>query len=67
MNTYRVKKINLDGVTTLDEYLEAEKKAAIVYCEGLDEVKKYCGVQLRRERAGYSGIVGNVEYHAERI
>ncbi len=67
MNTYRVKKINLNGVTTLDEYLEAEKKAAIVFCHGLDEVKECCGTQLRRERAGYSGMVGNMEYIVERV
>ena len=67
MNRYRVKKINLDKVKTADDYWNAVKNASIKYCNGLDEVRKYCGGKLHRGRYGYAGINGNIEYVAERV
>ena len=66
MTQYMVKRIDLSKVNTIDEYWEAVKKATIKYCNGLDEVTQYCGGKLHRQRNGYSGINGNIEYVAER-
>ena len=66
MYTYKVKKINLSKVNNLDEYWDAVNKAQIKYCKGLKEVKEYCGGKLHRERNGYSGIIGDIEYVAIR-
>lgn len=67
MNTYRVKRINLDMVKTTDEYWEAVKRASVVYCTGVKELREYCGGRLHRSCGGYSGINGNIEYVAEKI
>ena len=66
MYTYKVKKINLSKVNNLDEYWDAVNKAQIKYCKGLKEVREYCGGKLHRERCGYAGIIGNIEYVAIR-
>ena len=66
MNTYAVKKINLSKINNLDEYWNAVNRAQIKYCKGLKEVKEYCGGKLHRERCGYAGIIGNIEYVAIR-
>ena len=66
MTQYRVKKINLDKVNNLDEYLDAVKKASVKYCNGIKELRKYCGGNPHRQRNGYSGINGNIEYIAEK-
>lgn len=66
MVQYRVKKINLDKVNNLDEYWDAVKKASVKYCNGIKELREYCGGNLHRQRNGYSGINGNIEYVAEK-
>ena len=67
MNTYRVKKINLSKVANTTDYWEAVKEAHIHYCHGINELRAYCGGKLHRERCGYAGINGDIEYVAERI
>lgn len=67
MATYRVQKINLSFVKTIDEYNHALNEAEIKYCNGLKEVEEYCGGKLHKQRNGYSGIKGNIEYIAEKI
>ena len=67
MAQYRVKKINLDKVNNSDEYWNAVNKASIKYCNGIKELREYCGGSLHRQRNGYAGINGNIEYVAERI
>ena len=67
MTQYRVKKINLDKVNNLDEYWDAVKRATIHYCNGIKELREYCGGSLHKQRNGYSGINGNLEYVAERV
>ena len=64
MTIYRVKKINLKNIKTIEEYWDAVNKASIHYCNGLEELKDYCGGRLRRQRGGYSGINGDIEYVA---
>lgn len=66
MTQYRVKKINLDKVNNLDEYWNAVKNASVKYCNGIKELREYCGGKLHRQRNGYSGINGNIEYVAEK-
>lgn len=67
MNTYRVKKIDLSKVDTVEEYWKAVNRASFVYCTGIAELREYCGGRLHRERCGYAGINGNIEYVAERV
>lgn len=66
MNTYQVKKIYIKPNMTMDDYWDAVNKATIHYCEGIKELREYCGGKLHRERCGYSGINGNIEYVAEK-
>lgn len=67
MIQYAVKKINLDKVKNINDYWNEVQKASIKYCNGMEELKQYCGGKLHRQRHGYSGINGNIEYVAERI
>lgn len=67
MNKYRVKRINLSNVNTTAEYWNAVNRAHDHYCNGIKELREYCGGCLHRERHGYAGINGNIEYVAERI
>ena len=64
MRTYQVKKINLKNIKTIGEYWDAVNKAPVHYCNGLEELRAYCGGRLHRQRAGYSGINGDIEYVA---
>lgn len=66
MTQYRVKRINLSKVKTMDDYWNEVKKATIKYCNGIAELREYCGGKLHRQRNGYAGINGNIEYVAER-
>ena len=66
MTQYRVKRINLSKVKTRDDYWNEVKKATIKYCNGIAELREYCGGKLHRQRNGYAGINGNIEYVAER-
>ena len=63
---YMVKKIDLSKVKTVSEYWDAVKRASIHYCNGIGELRRYCGGSLHRQRNGYSGINGNIEYVAEK-
>lgn len=67
MNTYRVKRIDLTGIKTPEEYWSRVETAGIVYCVGVKALRAYCGGRLHRERCGYAGINGNIEYVAEKI
>ena len=67
MTQYRVKKIDISKAKNVDEYWEAVRKATVHYCNGIDELRAYCGGKLHRQRNGYAGINGNIEYVAERI
>lgn len=66
MTSYRVKKINLTKVKNMDDYWNAVKNTTIKYCNGIEELKEYCGGKLHRQRNGYAGINGNIEYIAEK-
>ena len=67
MTKYRVKKIDLTKAKNVDEYWVLVKNAPIKYCNGIAELREYCGGRLHRQRNGYSGINGNIEYVAEKI
>ena len=67
MVQYRVKKIDISKVKDTNDYWNAVKNATIHYCNGIKELTEYCGGKLHRQRNGYSGINGNIEYVAERI
>lgn len=67
MTIYRVKRINLTKVKTLDDYWNAVKKANIQYCNGIKELREYCVGKLHKQRNGYSCINGNIEYVVEKV
>ena len=67
MAKYGVKKIDMANINNVDDYNKAYNNATIHYCNGLQEVEKYCGGKLHKQRNGYSGVNGNIEYIAERI
>ena len=67
MTTYEVKKINLSKVKNLDDYWREVKYAPVHYCKGVKELREYCGGKLHRQRCGYSGINGNIEYVAIKV
>ena len=50
MTKYMVKKINISNVTNVKEYWETVNQATIHYCNGLSELKEYCGGSLHRQR-----------------
>lgn len=64
---YRVKRIILKPNMTIDDYWKAINEASVKYCNGIDELRRYCGGSLHKQRCGYSGINGNIEYVAEKI
>lgn len=66
MVKYRVKKITLKQNMGVNEYWSAVNNATIHYCNGIKELREYCGGTLHRQRNGYSGINGNIEYIAEK-
>lgn len=63
-NTYKVTRVDLTNIHTIEDYWKAQKVAPVKYCKGLAELDEYVGGRLRRERRGYAGIIGNVEYVA---
>ena len=67
MALYEVKKINLNGIRTVDDYDNAIKTAEVRTFESLDDVFAFCGGRLRRMTSGYCGIYGDIEYTAVRI
>ena len=67
MTEYRVKRINLNGIKNIDDYNKAVFYAPIDYVKGLKALSEYCGGKLHRNRCGYSGINGDIEYVAERV
>ena len=66
MVSYMAKKIDLSKVNNINEYWDAVKHASIHYCNGLEELRQYCGGHLHRQRNGYSGTNGNIEYVAQK-
>ena len=67
MVQYAVKRINLEKINSIDDYWDQVKNATVKYCNGMEELKAYCGGKLHRQRHGYAGINGNIEYIAERV
>ena len=67
MNPYEVKKIDMSKVKTMDEYWAGVRSAPVHYCKGLKELREYCGGKLHRERHGYAGVNGSIEYVAVRV
>lgn len=66
MVQYRVKRVNISKIKDINDYWNAVKNATIYYCNGIEELREYCGGKLHRQRNGYSGINGNIEYVAEK-
>ena len=62
MSIYEVKKIDMSDIKTVDDYTAALNSTTPVRLSGLKTVQDFCGVMLRRERAGYSASSGNFEF-----
>ncbi len=67
MSIYEVKKIDISGIKTVDDYTAALNSATPVRLSGLKAVQDFCGVMLRRERAGYSASSGKYEFVITRV
>ena len=65
MNTYAVYKTDLNDYNKPIE--EFSVVLPVAYIEGLENVWKFCGGKLKRERCGYAGIIGRYEYSAIRV
>ena len=65
MNTYAVYKTDINDLGKTPEMSSVVLPTA--YVKGLENVWKYCGGKLHRERAGYCGIIGRYEYSAIRV
>ena len=66
MTKYRVKKIDTRKANTIEDYNILISNAPIIYCNGIKELETYCGGKLHKQRCGYSGIIANFEYIAEK-
>ena len=67
MTEYKVKKINLKNCYDMDEYQKRAQNASVHFCKGQKELIEYCGGKLKKERCGYCGIIGDIEYIAEKV
>ena len=66
MNKYKVIVIDTNVIRTPEEY-EAAMNGDGTICNGLNSVWDFCGGKLPRQRCGYAGCRGNIEYVAFRI
>lgn len=62
MNTYALKVIYTKDIHNVAEYQKAIENARTLYFKGLQSVFDYCGGKLFRQRHGWSGSRGNIEY-----
>lgn len=63
---YRLRKVLLDCIGTVDEYNHMLNEAESMYFQTLREVKDYVGGKLHKQRSGYSGTDGKYDYVVER-
>jgi len=61
-NTYALKVIFTGNIHSIDEYTRAIENARTLYFEGLQSVFEYCGGKLFKQRHGWSGCRGSIEY-----
>lgn len=62
MNKYALKVIYTGNIRSIEEYQKAIEDARTIYFDGLRSVFDYCGGKLFRQRHGWSGMRGNIEY-----
>ena len=70
MTTYAVKRINIKNKNVgSQDYWDAVRNTSIHYCNGIKELREYCGGHLHYSynAKAYMGINGNIEYVAEKI
>ena len=70
MNKYKVRKIDLTNVRSFDDYMDVTRNATIRYCNGMRELKEYCGVRLYHQINNiYTGTSRdyNIEYIVEKV
>lgn len=63
---YRLRKVLLDCVGTVDEYNHALNEAETMYFKTLREAEEYVGGKLQKQRCGYSSTDGKYDYIVER-
>lgn len=64
---YRLRKVLLDCVRTVDEYNHALNEAESMYFQKLKEAEEYVGGKLKKQRCGYGGTDGKYDYIVERV
>lgn len=69
MNKYEVKKIKYNKEMSFAEYSKAVKNAPIHYCNGISELRNYCGghIHYSRNADGYMGLYGGYSYVARKV
>ncbi|MBO7731254.1 MAG: hypothetical protein J6S67_01825 [Methanobrevibacter sp.] len=69
MNKYEVKRIKYYHEMSFDEYREAIINAPIHICNGIHELRDYCGGVLHysRNAGGYIGLYGGYSYVARKV
>ena len=63
---YRLRKILLDCVRTVDEYNHALNEAELMHFKTLKEAEEYVGDKLHKQKCGYGGTDGKYDYIVER-
>lgn len=61
-NTYALKVIYTKDIHNIADYQKAINEARTLYFEGLKSVFDYCGGKLFKQRNGWSGKRGDIEY-----
>lgn len=64
---YRLRKVLLDCVRTVDEYNHALNEAESMYFQKLKEAEEYVGGKLKKQWCGYGGTDGKYDYIVERV
>lgn len=69
MNKYEVKKIKYNKEMSFAEYSKAIINTPIHYCNGISELRNYCGGHLHYSHNGkcYMGINNGYEYVARKV
>lgn len=67
MRTYEIRAIDISKAMSVDDYEAAYNSAVPHICVGLRQTEGFCECKLRRERCGWYGVNGNIEYIAVAI
>ena len=67
MSKYKIIKIDTSKLNTPEEHWKAVESAKAYYIEGFKAVQAFCGGSLHKERCGYAGCIGDIEFIVTKI